>query len=369
MKFFPRIQVMPSLLSIALITISVSFSAFLMVPASAHGQITIIWDPPQAGPRPAGYIIYYGTEQGTYIPWDRVGNVTEYTFSGLDLNQPLFFAVRSAGISDGVWVYSEFSNEAIYDLRPIFASIGIFRRTGGEWYFDSNQDGLWSDCQKDTCLGPFGGYWQDIPFTGDWTGTGEWRIGVYREGNWYFDYNGSGNWDDCAIDKCIGGFGGNPADIPIVGDWNGNGITQMGVFNQGIWIFDNGNGIFEGLAIDSRLGPFGDYLGDLPVIGDWIGDGISRIGIYRAGQWYLDLNGNGKWDGCEIDKCLENQGWYKDGIPVVGDWTGNGISKLGIYQYGNWFLDYNGNGIWEGCIVDRCVAPFGGYHDDIPVVR
>jgi hypothetical protein len=81
------------------------------------------------------------------------------------------------------------------------------------------------------------------------------------------------------------------------------------------------------------------------------------------------MNGNGQVDGCEIDKCIEAFGGYYGDVPVVGDWTGDGISKLGIYRHGNWYLDFNGNGIWEGCIIDRCVAPFGGYPDDIPIIR
>ena len=362
-----------SLSAIVLIAISIFFTLFLIPPTNAHAQITLVWDPPVSGPAPAGYLIYYGIEQHTYSYWIDVGNpageVKKYTFTGLILDRPHFFAVKAYALIDNFRGFSGFSNEAIYDPRPISASIGIFRKPEGIWYFDSNHDGLWSDCERDSCLGPFGGYWQDIPLEGDWTGNGDRRIGIYRDGNWFFDYNGSGNWDDCAIDKCIGGFRGNPEDIPIVGDWNGKGITKMGVFNQGTWILDNGNGIYEGCGIDSCLGPFGGYPGDIPVIGDWRGDGVSKIGIYRAGQWYLDMNGNGGWDGCEIDKCIDTFWGYAEDIPVVGDWNGDGISKIGIYRYGNWYLDFNGNGVWEGCIIDRCVAVFGGYPGDIPIIR
>ena len=36
-------------------------------------------------------------------------------------------------------------------------------------------------------------------------------------------------------------------------------------------------------------------------------------------------------------------------IPVVGDWNGNGVSKIGVFRSGNWYLDYNGDGQWSGC--------------------
>ena len=33
--------------------------------------------------------------------------------------------------------------------------------------------------------------------------------------------------------------------------------------------------------------------GDIPVVGDWNGDGKDEIGVYRSpGRWYLDYNGN-----------------------------------------------------------------------------
>ena len=39
--------------------------------------------------------------------------------------------------------------------------------------------------------------------------------------------------------------------------------------------------------------------GDQPVMGDWTGDGRIRVGVFRNGEWYLDLNGNRRWDGIE----------------------------------------------------------------------
>jgi hypothetical protein len=36
-------------------------------------------------------------------------------------------------------------------------------------------------------------------------------------------------------------------------------------------------------------------------------------------MWYLDLNGNGKMDGCTIDGCFGPFGQPGD-LPVVGKW-------------------------------------------------
>ena len=33
--------------------------------------------------------------------------------------------------------------------------------------------------------------------------------------------------------------------------------------------------------------------GDIPVVGDWDGDGHPSAGIFRNGMWVLDYNGDG----------------------------------------------------------------------------
>ena len=52
----------------------------------------------------------------------------------------------------------------------------------------------------------------------------------------------------------------------------------------------NGNGVWEGPAVDTKY-IFG-LAGDIPVVGDWNGDGRTKIGVFRNGIWYLDFNGN-----------------------------------------------------------------------------
>ena len=78
--------------------------------------------------------------------------------------------------------------------------------------------------------------------------------------------------------------------------------------------------------------------GDQAFMGDWTGDGRMRIGVFRAGWWYLDLNGNGRWDG-----VAGGDGMFPLGLPgdigVVGDWTGDGVTKLGVFRKGDWYLD------------------------------
>ena len=68
--------------------------------------------------------------------------------------------------------------------------------------------------------------------------------------------------------------------------------------------------------------------GDLPVVGDFNGDGIDEIGVYRAGKWIIDTNGNRRIDAG--DKVIE-LGTAAD-KPIVGDFDGDGVDEPGLYR-------------------------------------
>ncbi len=248
------------------------------------------------------------------------------------------------------------------------SKIGVFRPDTGEWFLDRNGNGLWDGCASDICIPSFGQA-GDVPVTRKIGTLNRTLIGVFRQGTWIFDSNGSGTLDNCSVDECDS-FGA-PGDLPVTGDWSGSGTEAIGVFepSTGGWLLDNnGNGQWDGCNVDTCLGPFG-INGDLPVAGDWDGIGKVRIGVYRpsTGQWFLDMNGNGGWDGCNVDKCLGPFGADGD-LPIVGDWDGTGKVRIGVYRpsTGQWLLDINGNGNFDGCTVDLCLGPFG-QPGDIPV--
>ena len=37
----------------------------------------------------------------------------------------------------------------------------------------------------------------------------------------------------------------------------------------------------------------------------------------------------------------------KGGIPVTGDFNGDGVTEIGVFIDGEWFIDLNGNGVWD----------------------
>jgi hypothetical protein len=172
---------------------------------------------------------------------------------------------------------------------------------------------------------------------------------------WYLDQNGNDQWSGCGTDSCI--HFGMSGDLPVAGDWNNSGPAKVGVFrpSTGMWYLEsNGNGRWDGCETDSCF-HFG-VTGDLPIAGDWNGDGKSKVGVFRpsTGMWYLDSNGNGQWDGCGTDSCIRF-GMSGD-QPVAGDWNGSSTAKVGVFRpsTGWWYVDLNGNGAWDGCSVDGC---------------
>jgi hypothetical protein len=81
---------------------------------------------------------------------------------------------------------------------------------------------------------------------------------------------------------------------------------------DGTWTLADGNG----QPIRTVL--FGLHDGT-PVAGDFNGDGVTEIGVYRGGTWYLDLNGNGRWDEHDLWARLGREGDRPELASILGD--------------------------------------------------
>ena len=237
------------------------------------------------------------------------------------------------------------------------SEIGVY--IDGQWFIDLNGNGVWDAGDLWAKLGSE----KDRPVVGDWDGDGKDDIGIYGPA-WAGDprairaepgipdpYNEPKDRaknlppkvEEATLGKRdlkIGLKGklrsdlidhvfnyGTPKDVPVVGDWNGDGVRTIGVFRDGTWYLDvNGDGRFDE---NDRTVQFGQA-GDIPVVGDWNGKGKDQVGVFRQGKWLLDSNGNGSLDAS--DKVFELGG--ADDLPVVGDWNGDGIDKPAVYHRG-----------------------------------
>jgi len=267
----------------------------------------------------------------------------------------LFFVQQQPG---DIAVYGDWNGDGR-------TKVGLYRN--GFWILDYNGNGVY-DPPADKFYG-FGGAASQgfVPVVGDWNGDGKSKIGYYKAGFWLLDYNGNGTYDGTGAgqDRFLG-FGGNPNETPLIGDWNFDGRSKIGVFANGVFTLDyDGDGTYTVADKNFQYLTYG--AGDRPVTGDWNGDGHTKVGIYRNGFWILDFNGNGVYD-YPVDKFY-SFGGNSGEAPLIGDWNGDGRSKLGYYLFGFWALDYNGNGSFDGTGVgqDRFTG-FGGNPGEQPVL-
>jgi thermitase len=222
------------------------------------------------------------------------------------------------------------------------SKVGVYK--DGVWYLDYNGNGRWDGASVDRNYN-FGGP-GNVSLTGDWNGDNKTEIGVTNGADWYLDINRDGVWNPAQDQHCFFGVIGY---TPVVGDWTGNGTTKIGETNGADWYLDtNANGIYDGPSVDKH-GFFG-VVGYSPIVGDWTGNGTTKIGVTNGADWYLDANGDGVWNATQDIHGFFGVVGY---TPIVGDWTGNGTTRIGVTNGADWYLDINGNGRWDGPSIDK----------------
>ena len=196
---------------------------------------------------------------------------------------------------------------------------GVFRPSNGLLYLKNTNDTGFADVALNY------GIPGDYPVVGDWDGNGTTTIGVYRNGAFYLR-----NENTIGFAEIVFPFG-QPGDQPIAGDWDGDGVDTIGVIRPSLSQFFLRNSNDAGPAdMTFVLG----NPGDVGVAGDWNGDGLDSTGVFRPsnGIIYLkDQNTTGF-----ADYAL-NYGIPGD-KPVTGDWNNDGVDTIGVYRNGLFYL-------------------------------
>ncbi|MEL6760623.1 MAG: hypothetical protein AAFP04_09490 [Myxococcota bacterium] len=230
--------------------------------------------------------------------------------------------------------------------------VGIYKEDTQEFFLDSYGNGKWND-QDEVAF--FGGRDGDQPVVGDFNGDGRSNIGVYRPRNSSFslqrDYDNT--WD--FGEERYGRFSSDSGTaIGLVGRWTSPDVEQVALYypELGQFSFDYNtdqrwdNGVDR--RVTTRL-----YASARPVIGDWdcdptTGDEFALLLPSGAFELFEEPPGAGFANKTGTINFLGNESAEED-LPISGDWNGDGCDAVGIYRPSQklFVLDYDGNGVFE----------------------
>ncbi len=161
---------------------------------------------------------------------------------------------------------------------------------------------------------------------------------------------GTGNWTVAlgtgtgfqAPTTWLAGFGANSA--AVIGDWNSDGLNDIGVYNAGNWTFatSTGTGFVTGIVPGINFGT------GTPLSGDFNGDGWIDLALYQDGVWKVAL-ANRTTAGWTAAPSF-NLTWGSSSFdPTTGDFNGDGITDIGIIPKtsGNVGILLSAGSAWE----------------------
>lgn len=205
----------------------------------------------------------------------------------------------------------------------------------------------------------------DVPVPGDYDGNGKVSIAVWRSstGTWYVKGPGTTDWGASSGNRYV--KFGEEGDIPVPMDYFNEGKLRLAVFrpSNGVWYIKDADFNSERIEYTIQCG----MNKDVPVPGDYFGDGVVRLAVWRPsnGNWYIKGVGTKSWAGSRASN-LAIQAGTKGDIPVPYDFYGEGKLRMAVYRPSKGFLYIKGDGFknWsssrEGNKQCR-VKPFSGY--------
>jgi hypothetical protein len=153
----------------------------------------------------------------------------------------------------------------------------------------------------------------DVPLAGDWDGDGIDQVTVYER-------SPVANWRIRRKDGTahIARFAWS-TDQPVPGDWDGDGTTNLAARGQDTRIFTQ---VIPNVGVTRfQLGA----VGELPVSGNFGGDARWEAGVWNPSTRVFTLRA--------LDGTLSRVTLGKVGdAPVTGDWDGDGLTDLGVFD-------------------------------------
>lgn len=250
-----------------------------------------------------------------------VGSPDEFNGGGV-------WTTRWHGVAPTAWLYNALCGEPFHPgSQPLCSTAkvsgadttGVFRPSNGLLYLKNTNTTGFADVAINY------GIPGDYPVVGDWDGNGTTTIGVYRNGQFMLRNSNTIGFADMVFPF------GQPGDQPIAGDWNGDGLDTIGVYRPSTGQFLLRNSNSAGVPdMSFYLG----NVGDVGIAGDWDGDGIDTTGVFRPSNGIIFLKNTNTTGFADI---ALNYGIPGD-KPVTGDWNGDGVDTIGVYRNGSFYL-------------------------------
>ncbi|MEA3501817.1 MAG: DUF6676 family protein, partial [Actinomycetota bacterium] len=213
-------------------------------------------------------------------------------------------------------------------------SVGVMDSTSALWLL-LRADGMTSEFT----FGDSG----DLPIVGDWDCDGIATVGLYRPST--ADVFLRNNNTAGAAEISYGYNVDTSQDhMPLVGDFDGDGCDTVSFYRTTdglVSIYNTKEAAFDELdeAVDFDAEyAFGD-VGDLPFVGDFDGDGIDTVGLFRPATGVIYLKNSHEAGPADVEFAFGDVG----DLPVAGDWgPEDGIDTVGVYRpgIGTFFFRY-----------------------------
>ncbi len=231
------------------------------------------------------------------------------------------------------------------------ADLAVWRPSTGVWYVLLPVG--WTDTSWGQGADPPNNIESDIPVPGDYDGDGKTDFSVFRPGDykWYIFYSSSGGISDTAF--------GQSGDIPAQADYDGDGKTDAAVFRPGTtctWYILGSSAGFYSLNWGVS--------GDIPVPADYDGDGKADLAVWRTSnrKFYSINSSNSAAQTIDTTFTPSSPTW----VAASGDYDGDGKADYGVYDQSaaNWYIRSSISGTFPTNPVQWGAAGDTAVHND-----
>ena len=227
--------------------------------------------------------------------------------------------VRNA---DGSGAITNLTSSPAWDRDPVWQPrnpypAGLVDPATGLWYL-RDRDGLVTSF--------YYGDPGDVPMLGDWDCDGVDTPGLYRQSDGFVYLRNSST----AGPADLRFFFGNPGDVPLAGDFDGDDCDTVSVYRPAegrFYIINQLGADGGGLGAAESTYLFGDP-GDQPFVGDFDGDGVDTVGLHRATIGLVYQRNSHSQGIADTSFVFGDPG---DRL-VTYDWNGDGRDAPGLFR-------------------------------------